>query len=195
MKESVKVLKRNPSIELLRILMMMQIIFLHVADYGDYSDVAQQMEGKVELTYWVIWLMCRCPVFMFVIITGYFMSTRKEPRQTYQMLPANALLLYHNSSGIHDHQEGAASDRFHSESIYPISIQDLVLHDTVPADTAYIAISESNGGRSHKKTVSVSNWNLLLHVLHMAANQHDRTFRGNHRNTKNTFHPGRKESV
>lgn len=78
MKESVKVLKRNPSIELLRILMMMQIIFLHVADYGDYSDVAQQMEGKVELTYWVIWLMCRCPVFMFVIITGYFMSTRKE---------------------------------------------------------------------------------------------------------------------
>ena len=71
-------LKRNPSIELLRILMMLQIIFLHVAEYGEYTDVALQMEGRVELTYWIVWLMCRCPVYMFVIITGYFMSNRKE---------------------------------------------------------------------------------------------------------------------
>ena len=69
--------RRNPSIELLRILMMLQIIFLHVSDYGDYSDIALQLEGRTELTYWIIWLMCRCPVFIFVIIMGYFLSETK----------------------------------------------------------------------------------------------------------------------
>ena len=65
---------RNASIELLRILMMLQIIFLHVSDYGDFSDIATQMKGRVELTYWVIWLMCRCPVYLFIIIMGYYLS-------------------------------------------------------------------------------------------------------------------------
>ena len=78
MAENGKKTKRNPSIELLRILMMLQIIFLHVSDYGQYSDIAQEMEGRTELTYWIIWLMCRCPVYMFVIITGYFISTEKK---------------------------------------------------------------------------------------------------------------------
>ena len=41
--------KRNPSIELLRILMMLQIIFLHISDYGQYSDIAQQLEGRTFL--------------------------------------------------------------------------------------------------------------------------------------------------
>ncbi len=67
-------LKRNPSIELLRIIMMLQIIFLHVSDYGDYTDIAMQIQGRTELTYWVIWLLCRCPVYIFVIIMGYFLS-------------------------------------------------------------------------------------------------------------------------
>ena len=71
-------LTRNPSIELLRIIMMLQIIFLHVSDYGDYTDIANQVEGRVELTYWVIWLMCRCPVYVFVIIMGYFLSESKS---------------------------------------------------------------------------------------------------------------------
>ena len=68
---------RNSSIELLRILMMLQIIFLHVSDYGEYTDIASEMKGRVELTYWVIWLMCRCPVYVFVIIMGYFLSETK----------------------------------------------------------------------------------------------------------------------
>lgn len=68
---------RNPSIELLRILMMLQIIFLHVSDYGDYTDIAQELSGRVELTYWIIWLLCRCPVYIFVIIMGYFLCETK----------------------------------------------------------------------------------------------------------------------
>ncbi|SEP56859.1 Surface polysaccharide O-acyltransferase, integral membrane enzyme [Lachnospiraceae bacterium NE2001] len=73
MKEEKK--SRNPSIELLRIIMMMQIIFLHISDYGDYTDIAQALGGHTELAYWIIWLMCRCPVYIFIIIMGYFLST------------------------------------------------------------------------------------------------------------------------
>lgn len=69
--------KRNSSIELLRIIMMLQIIFLHVSAYGDYSDIATQLRGRIELTYWVVWLMCRCPVYIFVIIMGYYLSETK----------------------------------------------------------------------------------------------------------------------
>ena len=69
---------RNSNIELLRILMMLQIIFLHVSDYGEYSDIATLIEGKTELIYWIIWLMCRCPVFVFIIIMGYFLSESKS---------------------------------------------------------------------------------------------------------------------
>ena len=65
--------KRNSSIELLRILMMFQIIFLHISDYGGYTDTALAAGGKIEFTYWVIWLMSRCPVYMFIVIMGYFM--------------------------------------------------------------------------------------------------------------------------
>ena len=68
---------RNSSIELLRILMMMQIIFLHISDYGDYTDIAKALGGHTELAYWIIWLMCRCPVYVFIIIMGYFLSTSK----------------------------------------------------------------------------------------------------------------------
>lgn len=66
--------KRNSSIELLRILMMLQIIFLHVCEYGEYYDHAMELGGKHALLYWVLWLMSRCPVYMFVIIMGYFLS-------------------------------------------------------------------------------------------------------------------------
>ncbi len=66
---------RNASIELLRIIMMMQIIFLHISEYGDYTDLADTIGGKTELMYWIIWLMCRCPVYIFIIIMGYYLST------------------------------------------------------------------------------------------------------------------------
>ena len=67
-------LKRNPSIELLRIIMMIQIVFLHVSVNG-FMSIIYQLDVNTKLAFWIIWVMCRCPVFMFIIITGYFMST------------------------------------------------------------------------------------------------------------------------
>ena len=69
---------RNASIELLRIIMMMQIIFLHISEYGNYTKIADIIGGKTELMYWVIWLMCRCPVYIFIIIMGYYLSTSTQ---------------------------------------------------------------------------------------------------------------------
>ena len=75
MTENVPVKKRRSNIELLRILMMLQIIFLHISDYGDYTEIANELGGRTELIYWLVWLMNRCPVYVFVVIMGYFLST------------------------------------------------------------------------------------------------------------------------
>ena len=65
--------ERNSSIELLRIIMMLQIIFLHICEYGEYMDNAEKLGGLHRLLAWFLWLISRCPVFMFIIIMGYFM--------------------------------------------------------------------------------------------------------------------------
>ena len=69
---------RNPGIELLRIIMILQIIFLHVSDYGGFSKISNRLGGDRELTFWIIWLMSRCPVFVFMVIMGYYMCESKS---------------------------------------------------------------------------------------------------------------------
>ena len=90
--------KRNSSIELLRIIMMLQIIFLHVSSYGDYSDIAAQMKGRTELTFWVIWLMCRCPVYIFVIIMGYYLSETRTDFNKNRLLKCYLPMLFYSIS-------------------------------------------------------------------------------------------------
>lgn len=77
MREKV-VTKRDSGIELLRVLMMLQVVFLHVAAYGKYYSNVLILGGKHELLYWVVWLMCRCPVYMFIVVMGYFMSDNQK---------------------------------------------------------------------------------------------------------------------
>ena len=96
-KESIKK-PRNANIELLRIIMMMQIIFLHISEYGDYSDIAKRIEGHTELLYWILWLMCRCPVYVFVIIMGYFLSTSKPEFNIKRLLKCYLPMLFYSLS-------------------------------------------------------------------------------------------------
>lgn len=70
--------KRNSSIELLRILVMLMVVFLHISAYGGYHHVAYTMGGKHELLFRLVWLQCRCAVPMLVVIMGYFTSAAKE---------------------------------------------------------------------------------------------------------------------
>ena len=53
--------------------MMIQIVFLYVSVNG-FMSIIYQLDVNTKLVFWIIWVMCRCPVFMFIIITGYFMS-------------------------------------------------------------------------------------------------------------------------
>lgn len=61
MSDGNKGLKRNPSIELLRIIMMIQIVFLHVSVNG-FMSIIYQLDVNTKLAFWIIWVMCRCPV-------------------------------------------------------------------------------------------------------------------------------------
>lgn len=44
--------KRNVSFELLRIIMMMQVIFLHISLYGGYTDCAKSLGFSGKFLYW-----------------------------------------------------------------------------------------------------------------------------------------------
>ncbi len=77
MKLATKV-QRNSSIELLRILCMLQVIFLHVCNHGGYTAIGRKMGGETELIYWIVMFMSRCPVYVFIIISGYFSCTGKN---------------------------------------------------------------------------------------------------------------------
>lgn len=67
--------KRQSGIELLRIIVMMQIIFLHAYQYGllhNASKAAGDIDGTL-VTF--VWSFCRAPVDVFIMISGYFMIT------------------------------------------------------------------------------------------------------------------------
>ncbi|MDO5410045.1 MAG: hypothetical protein Q4F21_06260 [Lachnospiraceae bacterium] len=66
--------KRESGIELLRIILMLQIVFLHISEYGGYTEQAMKIGGHTKLAYLAIWLLCRCPVPLLIVLTGYFMA-------------------------------------------------------------------------------------------------------------------------
>ncbi|MCM1226313.1 MAG: acyltransferase [Clostridium sp.] len=69
--------KRQSGIELLRIILLIQIVFLHICDYGGYEQMAFELEGRQKLLYLAQWLMCRCPVPLLFMLSGYFSVEKK----------------------------------------------------------------------------------------------------------------------
>lgn len=64
---------RQSGIELLRILLMLQVIFLHICVYGGYSTVAKQDFSNIhKALFYSIYLSSRCPVYVYILIFGYF---------------------------------------------------------------------------------------------------------------------------
>ncbi len=67
--------KRQSGIELLRIIVMLQIVFLHLYQYG-HLHAGASSAGTIDGTFVTfVWSMCRAPVDVFVMISGYFMIT------------------------------------------------------------------------------------------------------------------------
>lgn len=69
--------KRESGLELLRIIMMLQVIFLHVVSKGNYLDVSDLFSHNHYLFNYFIWLLSRCPVYIFFILTGYFLVNKE----------------------------------------------------------------------------------------------------------------------
>lgn len=67
--------KRQSGIELLRIIIMFQIILLHLFDYGGLTEFGNHYGGLTNFALDGIWSLCRMPVDVFVLITGYFLVT------------------------------------------------------------------------------------------------------------------------
>lgn len=74
--------ERESGIELLRIILMLQVIYLHVSNFGEFASVNTDWGGIHELIYWIHQTLCRCPVYVFMIISGYFSVTSKTTMQT-----------------------------------------------------------------------------------------------------------------
>ncbi len=69
--------ERQSGIELLRIIAMLQIIYLHLYQYGELragSINAGDLDGFLTT---FVWSFCRAPVDLFIMVTGYFMITAK----------------------------------------------------------------------------------------------------------------------
>lgn len=69
--------KRQSGIELLRIILLIQIVFLHISEYGGYYDASFELGGRQKLLYLAQWLMCRCPVPLLFMLNGYFSVKKK----------------------------------------------------------------------------------------------------------------------
>lgn len=63
---------RESGIEILRIILMMQVVFLHFCDYGGYSAAEAGLSSLYRLQYWSLFLISRCPVYVYIVIFGYF---------------------------------------------------------------------------------------------------------------------------
>lgn len=73
---------RDSGIELLRIILMLQVIYLHISFYGKYSTVNINMGGIHELVCWLQETLSRCPVYVYILISGYFSVTSKATMKT-----------------------------------------------------------------------------------------------------------------
>lgn len=86
---------RESGIELLRILMMIQVIYLHVCKYGNWNKYAEKTGGMTELCYWFFWLLCRCPVYVYIAILGYFMVSKDiSMKEMFTKIKSTYLVLF-----------------------------------------------------------------------------------------------------
>lgn len=92
--------KRQSGIELLRIILLIQIVFLHISEYGGYCDSSFELGGRQKLLYLAQWLMCRCPVPLLFTLSGYFSVEKKlEIKNTLKKgLHVNNTMLFYSIS-------------------------------------------------------------------------------------------------
>ena len=91
MKQNNPAKMRESGIELLRIIMMLQVIFLHVCVYGGYTAIAHDMSIQGKAFYELLYMSSRCPVYVYILIFGYFSVTSNK---TLQSIKGKILKIY-----------------------------------------------------------------------------------------------------
>ena len=95
--------KRLSGIELLRIIAMVQIIFLHLFQYGKMEVALSLKNLSASTVVDFMWSLSRTPVNVFVMISGYFLITAKtDIRRAVERCkkPYQAMLFYSVVIGI-----------------------------------------------------------------------------------------------
>lgn len=76
MEKSVSAKTRKSGIELLRILLMIMVIFIHTCVYGGYSDMAvHYLSFPGKALYYLTYMSSRCCVYVYIVVFGYFSVT------------------------------------------------------------------------------------------------------------------------
>lgn len=63
---------RKSGIELLRIILMLQVVFLHVCDYGGFTKNMQDIGLFPTAFFWLVFYSSRTPVYVYMLLLGYF---------------------------------------------------------------------------------------------------------------------------
>ena len=93
--------ERESGLELLRILLMLQVIFLHICCYGTYTEFGTKAGGVHSLLYWFVMMLSRTPVYMYIVIMGYFMINKDLTlKDSFQKIKSIYLVIIFYSVGI-----------------------------------------------------------------------------------------------
>ncbi len=82
---------RESGLELLRIICMLQIIFLHFGEHTGYRELASKMGGINSYISSFTYYLCRAPIYIFLMLTGYFLVKKV---MTFQDVKRRILKVY-----------------------------------------------------------------------------------------------------
>lgn len=78
---------RESGIELLRIILMFQVVFLHICSYGGYYHHVTAFGDFQTFLYWLMMFLSRTPVYVYIVILGYFSVSSKSNQSIRSVLP------------------------------------------------------------------------------------------------------------
>lgn len=141
-------IKRQSGIELLRIIAMIQIIFLHAYQYGflhDASKAAGDIDGTL-VTF--VWSLCRTPVDVFIMISGYFMIASqfdiKRPYGVAENLRCNDFLLDYTFDNFLHKRSVAHKYKFSYKGVHSANVTNLVFSEQLFDYSSAQPISQQN---------------------------------------------------
>ena len=161
---------RESGIELLRIILMLQVVFLHICDYGEYSVYPPDKGGVDCLVYWIMMFMSRTTVYVYIALTGYFSVSSKSNqslRSVLQNLSADAVFFYYYSAYHVEHGAGGVFAFRPYQRIFAGAVENLVFYDPLYHCADFKPVCKPLYQQSVKERVHGADSDTLLHLLYL----------------------------